>query len=316
MGLSNQERFAKIAYSISGIKNQSTKLKNDYRYARLRNLCDQLWVSFLGARKNCGFWIFGGGFDCSYFEGDSLLGLAMKEHVVRDEEMPPIKEGKDVSYKDSLECMETIDNMLRITTLSDDSEISAIIEINQWIENSVYALNRYEDEFSKELREFNKVICDIQGELFEIFSSNSDFYKVWLLKNIINKCVNIYSREDFVAKWVRAQNMHHDFRMSSKHDLAELQEVWFNLQPKKSLDISAETRLLILMAIAGRSYHYDHKFKELSKMIEAHNEISDDKISIKKAKEVFEWCKEQKKKGDESFSNNYKNFCFLSEQEV
>lgn len=315
MGLSNNERFEKIAYSITNILAQAENLKDDYLYSKIKILIDDLWPNFLGKSANRTFWITGGGFDSRSFSEGSLLCLAFKEQISQKEDYSD-NEDEEGEYNDSFKAMKVVDNMLKITTLANNQELAAIIEIHQWIENLTYALCRYDDDFSKNLWPLNKIVRKIQGELFDIIRGNSDFYRAWLLANIVDKCVNVYDKNDFVAKWVRKQNIHHDLRLmgNQEHKLEELQEVYFDLQPKNTEEIGVEKRLFILLVLCGRRYEYDHQFKELKEMAETYNQDSNQKISLDKLQEIFYWCKEQKKQ----YSDNqtYETYCELSGQKA
>lgn len=315
MGLSNNERFEKIAYSITNILAQAENLKDDYLYSKIKILIDDLWPNFLGKSVNRAFWITGGGFDSQSFSEGSLLCLAFKEQMPQKEDSLD-NEDEEGEYNDSFKAMKVVDSMLKITTLANNQELAAIIEIHKWIENLTYALCRYDDDFSKNLWPLNKIVRKIQGELFDIIRGNSDFYRAWLLANIVDKCVNVYDKNDFVAKWVRKQNIHHDLRLmgNQEHKLEELQEVYFDLQPKNTEEIGVKKRLFILLALCGRRYEYDHQFKELKEMAETYNQNSNPKISLDKLQEIFCWCKEQKKQ----YSDNrtYETYCELSGQKV
>lgn len=329
MGLSNEERFSNIVYSISGIIRKSGNLIDNYKYSKIKSLIQELWPAFLGKKSNSSFWILGGGFDLSHFSEESLLRVAFEQNKYHDYDLELEKDDDSGDYNDSRKSRETVDEMLSLTTLVNNSEESAIIEIYQWIENLTYALCRYDDEFSENLWELNKIIRQIQGELFEIIRSNHNYYKVWLLKNIIEKCVCVWD-DDIVSKWVRRQNIHHDLRLMEEHSVEELQETYFFLQGKAKREISCETRLFILVALCGRRYHYDHQFKALEKLVNAHNggidkidkettpknKSNSENIDLVKLREIFEWCKAQKAEYDQKMRKSYRQFCDLSGQEV
>jgi len=316
MGLSNNERFEKIAYSITNIVSQTRNLKDDYTYSRLKNLVEELWPAFLGKSSNSLFWITGGGFDVSHFSENSLLCLAFKENQPREDEDSIYGQDEDgVKYNDSIESRKTVGKMLKLETLINDRELASVVEIHQWAENLSYALCRYDDSFSKNLWPLNKIVRKIQGELFDIIRGDSNFYRAWLLTNIVKKCVNLWD-DDVVSKWIRHQNVQHNLRLmnSREHKLEDLQAVYFDLQPHYVRDVPIEKRMFILLALCGRRYHYDHEFKQLKKWVEQHNEKSDEKINLDKLQEIFYWCQEQKKIYDEE--EKYETYCELSGQKV
>jgi hypothetical protein len=313
MGLSNNERFGKIAYSITNILTQAEKLKDDYSYSKLKVLIDELWPAFLGKNSNRLFWITGGGFDCRSFSEGSLLCLAFKENAPNTEDDDEPEEEGD--YCDTRKSRKITDEMLGIATLINDGERAAIVEINQWIENLTYALGRYHDDFMENLWPLNKIVRKIQGCLFDIIRGDKDFYRAWLLANIVDKCVNVWG-DDIVSKWVRKQNVHHDLRLMSwsEHKLEDLQAVYFELQPFYTGQISTEKRLFILLCLCGRRFHYEHQFNGLKKLVEEHNESSGEKINLDKLQEIFYWCQEQKKTYDAE--QKYERYCELSGQKV
>lgn len=315
MGLSNNERFEKIVYSITNIIEKAEGLTS--KFDKLKNLTQELWPAFLGRESNGLFWIIGGGFSSSNLTEANLLSVAFKQQMIREDRedvfLRPKKEGE--SYSDSSGCRKTLDRMLDIGYLASNQEVSNIIEINQWIENLAYALCRYDDDFSESLLALNKIIRKMQGELFNIIRNDATYFRAWLLKNIISKCLNVWS-DDIVSKWVRKDNIHHSLTLSDKHETQELQETFFYLQNKSYKEITTQEKLLILLALCRHRFHYKHQFENLKLLVEAHNSSSEDKIDESKLIEVFNWCKEQKVECDKTISSSVHRYCYLTDEEI
>lgn len=302
MGLSDTERAEKISWSIRAIVEISDNLKSR-DYPKLKQFCEKLWPAFLGQSGNSSFWIFGGSWDSNHVGKFGLLETAFKDQsnqLKKDDWGQPEKE--EGEYKDSLKCMEAISDWLKIENFY--AEKREIIKIWEWIENLVYALRRYNDEFLSGLENLNNLVSNIQGELFDIVQKDCCFYKAWLLKNIVDKAVNIWSEEDIVSKWFHRQNLHH-YVTSTDIELEELQKIFFSIQPQKQPDIPEEKRIILLLRLMGRRYEYDHHFKELVKLING-------KFSVKNIEREFKKCKKLKVQYDKKPNKYGEIYCHLS----
>lgn len=301
MGLSDSERFEKIVYSISGIKQNSRKLSP--KYSELKSLCDNLWFNLLKGESNDSLWLTGGQFDQYFFDKTSLLAIAFGENAIEAIQDEQEEDSENVR----------LSNFISLSYIINDCELGSIINIHQWVDNLTYALCRHQDEFLKTFSDLNKNVRDIQGELFEIISKNSSFYKTWLIKNIINKCLDLWS-DDVVTTWFKSQYIYHLLRLRGDHDLKELQDTYFYLQNKTRKDIKIETRLLILLVLCGRKYHFEYKFENLLELVESHNGKSNDKICVKNLTEAFKCCKDQDNLRESRGS--YTSWCHLSQQKI
>jgi hypothetical protein len=151
------------------------------------------------------------------------------------------------------------------------------------------------------------VFAKIKAEIFEIIHEDEDYYRVWLLSNIIDKCFEPWNNGDhFLDTWMCDKNIHHDLRLSEEHTIEFLERIYFPLQKSKR-KISDQERLLIILQLAGRRFHYEHKHKELLKRLN-----SNSKISIKKIKTQLNKNLKQYKIYQKNVSNKSYNRCALT----
>lgn len=322
MGLSNEERFSKVVWSIHHILDAVGNIHEKYSYGKLKNLCENIWPTFLGKQSNSSFWLFGGDMDNRYMSGKSLISIAFEKHSFdikpnREEELERREEEKNIPFHERFSSKESVNDKLTMQSLINDEELANVLRINDYVENAIYALQRYDDEFSEQFEEFNVLIRKIQGELFEIFQKDQSFYKVWLLHNIIDKCVNVYDN-DLIAKWIVKENIHHDLRMMKEQDIAEMEQTYFAIQPIPCYNkIPIEERLFIIVDLCGRRFHYEHQHKKLIQLVEEHNKVNKkEKINLKKLQKILDWCKREKVLYDKASQQNYRPYCHLSNQEV
>jgi uncharacterized membrane protein YccC len=110
---------------------------------------------------------------------------------------------------------------------------------------------------------------------------------------------------DSLTKYLNKDNIHHDLNRMMNHSegpLEDLAKLHVKLhQAKKNKKLSLMMRTEAFMILAGRKYEYDHKFKELLSTLGKDVSAKDIKI----LKNLFENCKEQKKKYDDRSHNDY-----------
>lgn len=82
MGLSKEERFAKIAWGINRLhttykEEREFRLKED---SYLLSLLEKLWPAFLGTSSNPLFWVIGSAMNQTHQNGLSLFSLMLIGH--------------------------------------------------------------------------------------------------------------------------------------------------------------------------------------------------------------------------------------------
>lgn len=296
MGLSDEERYVKILYSVKAITE--TPLSG---HDKIKKLISQLWEAFLPTDSNSGLWLFGGEWDNNHFDQQSLLMIAFDKwqdfYKEKDEEFK-LRTNYDFGW------------------LCSDYEVSKIVEISRWLENIFYAVDRYDDKFSKQYADLAKICRKIQIEIFLVVHGNPEFYKTWMLYHIIDKCRDDYG-DDFVSQISHQQYWHHDLKLRGhriSHSGEELQAAFLYTQPLSRHKIPIQIRLSLLLALMAGSYHYKHNHRDLIRAIEIHNEKGDDLVNLDEIKKLLEWCQAQKEV--EAGFYRYVSYCELTGQRL
>lgn len=321
MGLSNRERTGKILYSVKEIVSKADQIKKakrefsmDERLQKILVLCDHLWPSLLGAEQNAIHWLFGSASSNPVDqENEDLWSIAVCSLIPRAEE------GVIKSEDDFLPKMgfNPLDSMLSIPCLLkglENWDVAFVCEIYGLIENIIYALRRYNDNFLKEKQLFSDLVANIQGTCFSILYDNIDFSRCYIAHEIYKILYTDHYRleksetyKDVVDEWMHFENMHHDITRAvgrSGENIKWLAEQHLLLLGSEGSDLK-KNRVLVAIRMAGRRYHYDHKIKKMFEILAKDKDLSD-KNFLDEVKKETEVCKKAKIKDDEDFSKQYK----------
>ena len=244
MGLSNEERYGKLIWSIKKIKSLINMLGNGYTYQELKTYEDKLWPAMFNSESNSGYWVFGGGFDQTYFKGGFLFEIFQEHTHELKHPTPTEDEPEDVSMTD------IINRNIQASGVLPHEE-SVIVQIYEWIENFYYAVNRYQDEFSDNYKDVKSLVSNIKGELFDIMSCNSIYLRAYLQSNILKKVICPYT-DDPVKKFLVDKWLYHDLKLTPELKTQVLWEMWKDLQFKKKSEISLEDRFLTIITCMDR----------------------------------------------------------------
>ena len=299
MGLSNEKRFRGIAYGIRNMVRSSKYLKSNF-YNPLKDSIKDLWPSFRRSSGDSSFWAIGSCLSHNRIKEYNPISLTFNTHLRKD-----LKE-----YSDFLNSDPILDK-INILDVINDNEKSLILEIYNSMESVRYSLNRYDDDFNKSLSELDTKLTMVEFELFEIFENDSDYFKAWLLTNILNKLI-IKDENDFVYNWVKEQSLHLDFRISDDYGIKDLSEIYFGtFQNSKIENIPLLTRIKTLLLILGRRYHISSEHEKFLKMVEENNFTIEE---VEEIKQCLENCKTNKENYTENSYSYYNlNQCLLGE---
>jgi len=295
MGLSNQERYGKILWTVKKLENLLSGLKDNYTFKKLRSYQTKLWPALLNNERCNHFWLVEDGFSQNKFDG-GFLYEAFQEQV---DNMKLFDEKR--SFRNLL-----VDRV-QITSLVTGDE-SIIIECYQYIQNFYYAANRYDDEMSKGLDDLKSLISNIKGELFSIISVHPIYFRAYLLSQIYNKIICLY-KEDEIKKFIVDNTLY--YNLSLREDLSSdfLFNTWKKLQFKLQDEISVEDRLLILIECIGR------RLGSYSNQITRIQEQLKDLVDSEKLKNALDKCVSDYKLYEEAESercrSNYQ-YCHLT----
>lgn len=301
MGLSNQERYKKIAWAIHNIEQELKYLKDTYESSEIKKYSGKLWPAFLNESGNSAFWITGGSFDSDHLEGCDLISTAFEAHMEKLLNEKNKQKGEFVweSKEDYLERSIRMENLI-----SGDGAARKIVIIWKHIEAFLYAVNRYHDEMSQSLTPIKNIISNMQGDLFTIFSRDDRYFKAYLMNRILEKCVNIYDDEDIIAKTIRDGNFHHHFHVDEYTDGASLMDMWTKIQFQSEQEIETNTKILYVVRCMGRRIA-DHKKRIF--------DVFKDHVDQSAFDNMFEKCIADKKEYDEcNKTPAYSDHCDLT----
>lgn len=303
MGLSNEERYTKIAHGVNRIYKLSDHIDNCNN--KLKKLSENIWYEFLKNESNGAFWLTGSSLANDYLSGENLISVAFDSH--RPEKNNPLK--IEIN-SDFLKSYETISDMCSIINLLKNRSKHAILEIFLNTEFVSYALCRYKDEFSCRYEGLNRLIRKIQGECFAIFEADREFTQAWMVASLIDKIFTMDDK-DIVNQWWIRHNLHHDIRFEWK-DYENHFKLFKNHQFKK---MSVQDRIDLTLELIDSKYEHDYQHKEFIEMVNNYNEKikEEEKINITVLNDKLESIKkkieEEKKKEtfeyDCKFTGNY-----------
>lgn len=298
MGLSNEERYGKIVWSVKKLKDLINSLPSGYIHRHLKTYEDKLWPALLNADSNSGYWIFGGGFEQTSFSGGFLFEIFDKHTLeLKNPSSVDESENDDAIY-------DVISRNIQASGVLPHEE-SLIVQIYEWIENFYYAVNRYQDEFSDNFKDIKCLISNMKGELFGIMSCNRIYLRAYLQSNILKKVICPYT-DDPVRKLLVDKWLYHDLKLTPELKTEVLWDMWKNLQFKKQSEIHLEDRFLTIITcmdrrLGSKSYMRKEIFERLREFVDSEklNAALDkceesDKVSKQKeadrVKNDIGWC--------------------------
>jgi len=314
MGLSDEERIEGICYSIRAITKLGKELEEQqsrsygfHDYEELCRLIKRLWPAAVGSESNGMHWIMGSSASNTVsWETNTPWGVAIKSHIEAGARELS-RDGDDFFDPDRDKEFDPFDGFLSIGGLL-PAPHNKVYDIYGWIEQLIYYLRRYKDQFAKNLSGLSDLVARIQGECFAMFTSEDIYGKAYLLNKIAEAVyIRFQQDEDVVKKWFKKQNMHHDISLPMSEpyrfpmkDLVRihLRIVKARVQYKKKGKKRAYDmcRILTTLELSDRRYQYDHQHRELLKMLQ---EDGWAKKRIKKIEKALQKCKESKEKYDQ-----------------
>lgn len=292
MGLSNEERYSKILWSVKNIEDQLKEVKD---HENISAFSGKLWSALLNKESNSGFWITGGGFDSERFSGGEFLCEALSVHIER-------MNNKKDEFRKRLEEKDPLVESIRPQNIIGDKNAPLVL-IYQWIENFYYSVNRYDDELSESLPELKSHIANLKGELFSVFSDDDVFVKAYLLNQILAKCIDQYDIDCPLTIMLEEHYLYRGFKLRRNHYLEDLALTWKAIQFEK--EIPLEKRALITLCVLGGWVGDEHSSRKVAKSLSGH--VNPDRLA-----EVLDWCKEQNEKNKADNEYLPYDFCALT----
>jgi hypothetical protein len=301
MGLSNQERYGKILWTVKKLKGLINMLGSGYSYRNLKTYEDKLWPALLNKEGNSGYWVFGGGFDQTSFKGGFLQEI-FDEHVLELKDPSPTEDEPSV-----VSMTDMISRNIQASGVLPHEE-SLIVQIYEWIENFYYAVNRYQDEFSESFKDLTSLISNIKGELFDIMSCNPIYLRAYLQSNILKKVICPYT-DDPVKKFLVDKWLYHDLKLTPELKTEVLWDMWKDLQFKRQSEISLEDRFLTIITcmdrrMGSKSYMRKEIFERLKEFVDSEKLDS----TLDKCEESHKMTKQK----EEDRAKNSHDWCSLT----
>ena len=232
MGLSNEERKSGIywgLYRLNRLVREWKECKDKYPpkgTEEILDLLDKLWHSFLCDQSNGIHWFMGSSSSNTIHcdGGNTPWEVAMIEHCSK------VYKPKDYLHPDREKPYDAME-MLTIPYLLHDTyegwSKSYVFQVYQEMENLVYYLRRYKDDFMEGYPELNASISKIMGLCFEIFASEEDYAKAYVIHEMMKIMYGPrypYSEDewDIVTKIMSKHNIHHDAARLMKWQLKDL----------------------------------------------------------------------------------------------
>lgn len=267
MGLSNEERFAKMVHSVCHINELSADLGERYPVdqSKLKKLCERLWYDFLKADSDGMFWFMGSDLSNDHLKG-GLLGVAFTCHTPeRGTTLESLTEErrKVDSYFDSYKTLSDFFDIDRL--LSKDKR--AVMLIYAHTQNIAYAMCRYKDEFMNAYEDLNFTMRTIQGECFKIFKEDKDYAHAWMLHHLCDKIYTIDPKDIVNQWWTKDCNSHHIHIKDNEFDTV------FNLFKKYQFkQMTVQDRIDATLVLIGKRYgQYKHLHEAFMKQVEEYN---------------------------------------------
>jgi hypothetical protein len=321
MGLSNEERFSGIVWSLHHFEDILSDLKRQHylplEYDRLIELLDELWPAFLSKQGNSAYWILGSDQLSAEVTPGNLLGVALLAaknfHQLDEDEI------EKMEWQLERTNGQTILNYLtkfkpEIIKILGGHPSAIVLRAFFQVEAAFYYLNRYEDDFSKGCEELAKVLAKIWGATFRILQEDENLLTAYCIHNLLE--IVLPYRDDLVSQWWKKHNLHHDARVGAIEP-AEVLKLWKEYQPKRLEDVSEEERILITLKILGSRFHYSHQHKELLKMIRVENKKrkKSERVRLKYIEETLKKCAKDYESAKKREQNKQSRYCWLTDND-
>lgn len=299
MGLSNEERYEKILFSISHVDELMEDMKSGTT-KKLKSLTNQLWYEFLKKESDGLMWLMGSDLASNHLNS-GLLSAAFECHVPNQqdtlEDMEADLRKKDRFYN-SYKTLSAFFDMDRLL----EREKRAVLMTYHATQNIAYAMCRYRDEFLEGYKDLNFLLRQIQGECFKLMKADREYAYAWMLHHL---CDMIYTSDekDIVNQWWTKHCIPHDVKLRYER-YAEVFEAFKKYQFKKP---TVHERIELTFLVMAEKYaEFEHQHKEFLAMVDAYNKVKKNKVKINPdlIEEAYVKAKEMKQKSETRSYNN------------
>ena len=347
MGLSNEERFERVIWSVKRLNDLLPTLERYKGYSQnaknIPVLIRDLWATLLSNQGDGMFWIMGSSMTNPHLDVKNLFHAAMIAHgetiayevntLVRKKEDKEdleahAKQDPKFSMKEHEEYesdtkygKDCLPNIIQIIHDGDDGAFnSAILKIYAELENCMYAINRYDDEFAKEFTPMRKLIANLNGECFAYMSIEKVFFEAYLLDAILKKLLSKEwdSKKNLIFNIFKTFYCHHHCKVKNRDDfqIAELMVIWKKIQNAEK--ISDNDRICIWLEIAGHNFAEAEGYNrnELMKILTKFNKnvTSSNRVSVARVNSILNKLGKEIKRNENERQKTYNedhNYCGL-----
>ncbi|MEK6832747.1 MAG: hypothetical protein AABY32_01755 [Nanoarchaeota archaeon] len=328
MGLNEQERIEGLYANINkmvGFADEINK-KNKYRpdydpFNKIVDLVNNLWNSFIGSNSNQAHWLLGSSATNVIGEDENTAWTIAIRNTIEDALHD--LEIDNTIYPDDIKVEDIRENFLSISPLLEKlnytENLARVYDIYAYSEQLTYYLRRYNDETAKKLETLSKLISDIQGECFNIFSNSTykdDFVKAYILSQICNLLFDNkypYNEKDWdiPTKIIANMHMYHHLSNPMKNnnitlkDLAIIHKDLVKAKNTKKFIFNVK-RLQYIIKLCGKSMHYKHEHDSILNMIKKTPYNQYKKIFVEEFKKCIKLHDEKEKEDQDEYNREEK----------
>lgn len=314
MGLSNEERYAKMVWGVRGIVSlQKDLLEDRYETGKLPELADKLWYALLGKVSNGAYWLMGGALADDHIK-PSLIGVAFANHQPRKRHDWGFDDIDEDKKTDAMRYFEwhryAKDNQLSMAALLNKGyngkARAAVAKIFLWTEAIAYGLCRYHDDFMNSFEEFNCLLRKIQGECFDIMQRDSSYCHAWMVEKLCDKLVT-YDENDFVNKLWHKEHLQHKVSLEFK----QFEERFHMFRKAQFRQLTVPERFELTLELVDDSA-FEHS-AAMIKAVEEYNQTAEVKLNGEKLTERLKKAAESKEEKKKEF---HSQSCELTENYI
>lgn len=288
MGLSDSERLVGMCYSVASIVKEVRHWEecakgtfDSVKYGRLKSLIEDLWHAIFGSEVNALHWIEGSSASnpISSCEPSTPWEIGVMDHC---------ESRSSIEREYCFNALEFCDIHYLLNAVN--TSAASVFNIYAAAESLAYYLRRYDDAFLKKYTYLSKVLSNIFGECFTIFTDDLIYAKAYLIHQIMEILyIPPYpyqpEQRDIVVKILDKHNIHHCMPKLMHNPLQDIIEDHKSLEivrtramwraqkrgemHKWGLDQDLlKARLFAVLELESDIYKYEHVFRSVADMIE------------------------------------------------
>jgi hypothetical protein len=325
MGLSDEERLSGIYYAIRGLTKISREWKGDKRidghesgrFVEVRDLIDELWHALLANESNALHWFMGSS-STNSIERDphTPWEMAIVHHLSEAVKEPSILDEHENDPNKEFDALRHTSLASLVRRDYEGHSLAYVVETYHWVEQLLYYLRRYPDEFLDRYEKISRIASNIMGECFNIFTGRDTIAKAYVIQEIMAILYGPeypYRKEEWdeITKFMQAENMQHEMGKMMDWPLKEVAEHHIELVKAKTIAQRKgdnhnkyaddpqlfEARLFLMLKInASKFAQYEHIQRKLFDCFTNHPLLPKVKKEVKRLVDGYTEKKDKDKK--------------------